>query len=258
LTFFSLARGATLAAVLVALGFGGTQTHAAGTLSDYRLLILDGQRAKWGSPLLGTSVSLTYAVVDGPLHSADAINCPDIVPLDGLLAGSRVDRSTFDRQVDAAFAAWAAVADIDFTRVADAAKADIVIGAQAQPAGHAFTNVALRQQSATRIISAGIVSGSIARSIICLNPRQAWKVGFDGNLNAFDLRFTLLHEIGHAIGLDHPDSPNAVMDYHYTEAFSTLQPGDISGVVTLYGPRNPIATVSATPPPPWIAPASAR
>jgi hypothetical protein len=50
------------------------------------------------------------------------------------------------------------------------------------------------------------------------------------------------------------------MDYHYTEAFSTLQPGDISGAVAIYGPRNPIATVAAAPRPApptlWIAPLS--
>jgi len=232
--------------------------HAGGALTDYRLLVLDGQRAKWGSPVLGTGVNLTYAVADAPVHTVAAINCPDIVPIDGLLAASRVDRHTFDAQVDAAFAAWADAADIDFRRVADPTTADIVIGAQAISNGHAFTNVALRQPSAGRTINVAAVSGSIAHSIICLNPKQSWKVGFDGNLNAFDLRFTLLHEIGHAIGLDHPDSPNAVMDYHYTEAFSTLQPGDISGVVALYGPRNPIATVAATPPTPWIAAVSTR
>jgi len=244
-----------VAAALAALG--ATQAHAGGTLSDYRLLILDGQRAKWGSPILGTGVSLTYAVATAPVHSAGAINCPDVVPVDALLAGSRVARTTFDAQVDAAFAAWSAVADIDFIRVANPADADILIGAQAVPTGHAFTNVALRQQSPARLVSSAIIPGTITRSIVCLNPKQSWKVGFDGNLDAFDLRFTLLHEIGHAIGLDHPDSPNAVMDYHYTEAFSTLQPGDISGVVTLYGPRYPIATASTAPQPAWT-PASAR
>jgi len=253
-----LAKGATLAAILAALGFGETGGHAAGTLSDYRLLILDGQRAKWGSPVLGIGVSLTYAVADARIHTAGAINCPDTVSPNAMLAANGVDRAAFDAQVDAAFAAWAAVADIDFIRVAEPAAADIVIGAQAVPTGHAFTNVALKAHSSTRLVAAGVVSGTIARSIICLNPQQSWKIGFDGNLNVFDLRFTVLHEIGHAIGLDHPDSPNAVMDYHYTEAFSALQPGDINGVVTLYGPRQPVATVAAGPSAVWSASAPAR
>ena len=39
----------------------------------------------------------------------------------------------------------------------------------------------------------------IARSQICLNPRQRWKIGFDGNLTVYDITHTLAHEIGHAI-----------------------------------------------------------
>jgi hypothetical protein len=63
----------------------------------------------------------------------------------------------------------------------------------------------------------------------------------------YDLRYTFMHEIGHAIGLDHPDSPEALMDYHYTEMFSALQPGDIAGADLLYGPRQPsVATAAAS------------
>ena len=28
------------------------------------------------------------------------------------------------------------------------------------------------------------------------------KIGFDGNLNIYDVRYTLMHEIGHGIGLE--------------------------------------------------------
>jgi Ku protein len=43
----------------------------------------------------------------------------------------------------------------------------------------------------------------------------------------------------HAIGLDHPDSSGEIMDYRYGELFRELQPGDVAGVVLLYGPHVP-------------------
>jgi hypothetical protein len=70
-----------------------------------------------------------------------------------------------------------------------------------------------------------------------MNPEQAWKVGFDGDLEVYDIRYTLMHEIGHAIGLDHPGVPGELMDFRYLETFSSLQPGDRAGAASLYGLR---------------------
>jgi hypothetical protein len=64
-----------------------------------------------------------------------------------------------------------------------------------------------------------------------------WKVGFDGNLDVYDLRYTLEHEIGHAIGLDHPSPSGQLMSYRYDEGQSGLQSGDIKGAALLYGPK---------------------
>jgi len=44
-----------------------------------------------------------------------------------------------------------------------------------------------------------------------------------------------MHEIGHAIGLDHPDSRGAVMAFRYDERVRDLQPSDIDAVQRLYG-----------------------
>jgi predicted Zn-dependent protease len=75
----------------------------------------------------------------------------------------------------------------------------------------------------------------IDQAYVCLNPKSRWKTGFDGNLDVYDLRHTFTHEVGHAIGLDHPDSTGAVMAFRYDERVRDLQPSDIAGVQRLYG-----------------------
>ena len=168
---------------------------------------------------------------------ADARNCPVITAPNTILAKNGIDREAFDRELAAAFAAWSTVANIDFIRVAPA-NADIVVGAQGIHIGYAFTNV--------NYVSPPEVNApaALSRSVICLNPEQSFKVGFDGNLQIYDLRYVLTHEIGHAIGLDHPGRIGELMDFRYQEAFRVPQAGDIAGAVALYGPRRPaVATM---------------
>ena len=201
---------------------------------------------KWGAAVLGTGATVTYAVTAAAQDFPAARNCKGIVPIDGLLAASGVARFGFDAELSAAFAAWSAVANIRFAP-ADAAVADILIGAEAKPLGRAFTNVAYGSGGA-----AGDGSRSIGHSVICLNPAERWKIGFDGNLDVYDLRYTLEHEIGHAIGLDHPSGTSSLMGFRYLEKFAGPQPGDIAGAQELYGAaegqvavREPRANVNA-------------
>jgi hypothetical protein len=202
--------------------------------------VLDGEIVKWGSPVLGTGATVTYALVAAPTEFGDARNCRSVVPMDGLLSASNVSSTRFARELAGAFAAWSAVANIVFTPVPPET-ADILIGAQGQPFGRAFTNVA-------HAASAGNGTAAIVRSVICLNPGQKWKIGFDGNLDVYDLRYTLEHEIGHAIGLDHPGVAGVLMDFRYREKIDGPQAADIAGAVALYGERGetaPVAAVSA-------------
>jgi hypothetical protein len=220
------------AAVLCCLA--SAPSGIAGTIADYRLLVLDGGAVKWGPATFGAGATVTYAVISTAKHFDDARNCSDIVPLDGLLTANAVARTVFDGELARAFAAWSAVADITFVPGREAA-ADILVGAEAEPRGRAFTNV-------FRSPGAGSGPVAIARSVICLNPSEPWKVGFNGDLAVYDLRYALTHEIGHAIGLDHPGKPGELMDFRYREEFSSLQGGDRAGVVKLYGPRTTIAS----------------
>src|SRR5262249_42473580 len=159
-------------------------------------------------------------------------NCNGLSPIDGLLTASRVDRATFDRELRAAFTSWSAIADIDFVP-GPSASADILIGAESEPRGRAFTNVDYDKSLKAAVRDGPAPPHEMRQALICLNPQERWKVGFDGDLTVYDLRSTLTHEIGHAIGLDHPSARGALMDFRYLETFRTPQPGDIAGAVAL-------------------------
>jgi hypothetical protein len=153
--------------------------------------------------------------------------------IDGLLAASGIASSTFESELASAFAAWEAVVGLRFRKANATEPARILIGAQLDPNGWAFADVIHDMVVPTPV-------KPISLALVCLNPLRRWKVGFDGNLKVYDLRRTFLHEIGHAIGLDHPMATNQIMSMRYAERFRDLQPGDVTGAVTLYG-VSPIA-----------------
>ena len=54
-------------------------------------------------------------------------------------------------------------------------------------------------------------------------PASALKIGFDLNLDVYDVRFTVAHEIGH-VGLDHPSPAGQLMSFRHDEGSHDLQP----------------------------------
>lgn len=230
----------------MALGLACSAAGAvnAGDGGRFSILQLDGHRVSWHRVAGDNPVPVTYRVITEPIQTPGARNCRRMVPPDALLATSKLDAATLQTEIAAAFAMWEAAADITFREVTGSAKADILIGSQADPEGWAYTDVVYDTKAPDAV-------KPISSARICLNPAKRWKVGFDGNLKVFDLRYTLAHEIGHAIGLDHPEAPHEIMGYGYEEAFRVLQPGDIEGATRIYGPaRQKTETVTAQGPQP--------
>lgn len=207
-------------------GIGGVHAQ---TYLGFRLLDFGGIYVRWGGNAVDP-VIVTYAFVRQDVAFADARNCSAMVPMDGLLADSGINEQAYEGEVKAAFQMWERVASIRFEPAAEGAKPGILIGAQRDPIGYAYADVAYAHGDKGSV-------RPIERSLICLNPMKRWKVGFDGNLAVYDLRYTVAHEIGHAIGLDHPEPHGQLMSMRYQEGFRTLQAGDVSGVVRIYGPR---------------------
>lgn len=193
----------------------------------WRALEIGGRQVRWRKPAAGP-LTLRYAFARSERRQPGALNCAGIGPIHTLASMSRLVPDTIRAAAAQAFARWQHVSTLHFAEVDDEAQADIVIGEQLEPEGHAFTNVDLGDDLADG-------ARAITAATICLNPRRHWKIGFDGNLTAYDLVHTLTHEIGHAIGLDHPSARGHVMSFRYDETLKELTAGDIGGVVALYG-----------------------
>jgi Matrixin len=198
--------------------------------SAYKWLRLEGHQVVWQAPSSGQTPVVRYRVLAEQAAFSGARNCSRMTSPDDLLARSGIERAALERELEVAFTMWQSAANITFRKAAADEAVDLFVGAQADPEGWAFADVSYAA-------GADGPARPISRALICLNPLKRWKVGFDGDLQVYDLRYTLAHEIGHAIGLDHPDGGSQIMGYRYLEHFRELQAGDIAGAVRLYGHR---------------------
>ncbi|MGH8164343.1 MAG: matrixin family metalloprotease, partial [Rhodanobacteraceae bacterium] len=101
-------------------------------------------------------------------------------------------------------------------------------------------------------------NGRIVEADVVFNQNQPFD-SYRGNLHfgsdgyaIVDIRRVLLHELGHALGLDHPDQHGqqvaAIMNSVVSDTY-LLTADDIAGVQSLYGAPNATPAPSPTPPP---------
>lgn len=212
----SLTGSVLLAAALMASGSGASA-------DAYRLLQLDGVHLKWDDPRLGTPADVSYGFATAPASFPDAINCREIAPLETLAPVWGRDPARLAAIVRSAFEMWSRAAAIVFRPAIAGEAPDILIGAQGIPRKIAFTNVWHAEPPP------GSPMASLTRATICFNAGAAW------NRPGVDFRTVLAHEIGHAIGLDHPGATGALMGYSNQGELDGLMPGDAAGASVLYG-----------------------
>lgn len=165
--------------------------------NDYSLV-----GAKWGSPELGTAGGTVTWAVDDSISQADL------------------------QSINAAFAEWSEVANIQFQQVSSTAVSDID-----------FSEGAI--DGASNVL--GVASYSFSGGQL-----QNADIEFDSadNLSGSELTLVATHEIGHAIGLDHYNGAPAVMNSTANFSLDGLTQSDIDGVLALYGAT---PTDTATP-----------
>jgi hypothetical protein len=175
------------------------------------------ESAKWAPT--GATTTITW--------SFEAANYASLLPqLGGYLDFDSPIATAFRATVEQAFQAWENVANIDFVESTDSPTVDVRVG-----------NLAIDGRAAPG------GSSVLARTMYWSlgSNMQAAEIYLD--VDAYDgnnLYETVLHEIGHSLGLDHSPLMNAVMyaQNNSQNAAGVLSADDIQGVTMLYGTRN--------------------
>lgn len=131
-----------------------------------------------------------------------------------------------------AFATWASVVNITFTELTTPTGADIIIGWGT--GSHTVTNVCgtAFDGSGGTLAHAYFPGFAPLNGDVHFDDAETWSTTGAGITR--DLQTVAVHEIGHAIGLDHSAVSSAVMFSFYSGVRRSLTSDDITGIRTIY------------------------
>ncbi|HEX8458965.1 MAG TPA: matrixin family metalloprotease [Pyrinomonadaceae bacterium] len=145
-----------------------------------------------------------------------------------------------------ALARWSAATNIRFVETSSAATTTVRDNINLIT----FTPVNDSRPGTTRITSDS-ASGAILEADIAINSNIPFST--NGAANTYDLESTIVHEVGHLLGLDHSGVVGATMQPRqglnfFEPAFTmrTLSDDDLAGIRSLYGQRTPAGVGALT------------
>lgn len=215
-------------ALLLAVEPAGAGPSATLGAPRYRLLELDGDVVKWGRSAFGAGHVVGFAFVDRH-EVAGERNCSATKPMRALSRASGPSPSRVRAALLAAMSRWSAIAGIGFVESSEEEDATLLVGTFSGSAGIAFADVSWSKSDRPGL-------GRLERALICLNANEHWTVEDDDDERTRDLHYVFAHELGHAIGIDHPGRRGAMMASAYDEGARDFTPGDIAAARRLYGP----------------------
>ncbi len=148
-------------------------------------------------------------------------------------------QACFLTEISSAFTAWQTVANIQFVQVTDVG-AGAPVNSNTGTFGHIRIGAHAMDGASGTLAHAYYPppNGNTIAGDLHFDVAENWQCTTGGG--QIDIGLVALHEIGHAIGLDHEPTLLAVMNAFYNPALTALQTDDINGVRAIYG-------TSATP-----------
>ena len=151
-----------------------------------------------------------------------------------------ISQSQFESTIEQALKVWADVVDVKFTQTNQAGLSDSLD----------FTSRPIDGQGGTlaRAYFPDDVNPSRIAGDVEFDSNDSWEVGNARGGRAFDLLYVAVHEIGHALGIEHIHSHSAVLapSVHANQTFEGLSQHDIDAAMEIYAPAE--STKPTTPP----------
>jgi hypothetical protein len=155
---------------------------------------------------------------------------------------SNVNRGEFEAAVESALDAWSDVADIEFTQTNVPNQRDSLDFSFASLDGRGGT---LAQAYFPDDVNRSRIAGDVQ-----FDTSETWETG-NQSRSAFDLVLVAVHEIGHALGLQHSHDSSSVLKDSVSprQQFSQLANSDVDAILTLYAAADPVDPAIPVNPP---------